>query len=175
MRKSAHGFTLVELLVVITIMGLVGVYTLSNYSTFGEEQKLKNAALDIQSLLKQAQANSASNLKCQNQDNLGWLVVYTSSSDEERFDLKCKNNSGTSGSLKAVIFPSSGNTSVTSFTSGVSICSSNTKITFAPLYGTMTSDCNTEPTEPLEITLTNSKTESTKQIKVEQGGRIYEP
>ena len=39
MPKPADGFTLVELLVVITIMGLVGVYALSNYNTFGEEQK----------------------------------------------------------------------------------------------------------------------------------------
>ncbi|MBI2314652.1 prepilin-type N-terminal cleavage/methylation domain-containing protein [Candidatus Daviesbacteria bacterium] len=172
MRRSALGFTLVELLIVVTIIALLSTYALSKYSSFGEDQKLKNASLDIQSLLRQAQANSTSNLKCQNAANLSWLVEYTNSTIETRFDLKCEYSSGTSNSLKAVILPSSGSISVASFTSGISSCPSGTKVTFTPLYGTMTSNCNSKA---LEVTLTNSKTDGTKQIKVEPGGRIYEP
>lgn len=169
MRKSAHGFTLVELLVVITIMGLAGVYTLSNYSTFGEEQKLKNAALDIQSLLKQAQANSASNLKCQNQDNVGWQVVFTNNTS---LDLKCRNSSGIQP-VKNFPLPGSGNITISGFTLGGATCSWGNAVEFAPLYGTMTSTCGSGT---ITITLSNSKLPGrTKSLMVEQGGRIYEP
>lgn len=157
-----NAFTLVELLVVITIMALIAAYTLSNYSSFGEDQKLKNAALDIQSLLRQAQANSTSNLKCQNQDNLGWQVVFTSSYS---LDLKCRNSSGTQFVKN---FPLPGNITISSFT-----CGFGTAIEFVPLYGTMISTCGSGA---ITVTLSNSKLPvRTKSLIIEPGGRIYEP
>ncbi len=167
MRRSALGFTLVELLIAVTIIALLSTYALSNYSSFGEDQKLKNAALDIQSLLRQAQANSTSNLKCQNAANLGWLVEFTSSTS---LNLKCKNSVGTQ-QIKSLPLPASGNITMSVPARGGTNCSWPTEIEFAPLYGTMISTCGSGI---ITITVNNSKLSGvTKSFIIEPGGRIY--
>lgn len=168
--QNKRGFTLVELLVVITIMGLVGVYILSNYNSFGEDQKLKHAALDVQSLLRQAQSNATSKLKCQGQDVLDWRVIFTSTAS---LDLKCQNSAGISSSLKPLTFPV--NISIDSLTSGVNTCTSNQpEAVFVPLYGTAKLiNCGMGAALNMTIILKNSKTNNTKTIVIEQGGRIY--
>lgn len=160
MRKSVYGFTLVELLVVIAIMAITGMYVLSNYGSFGQDRNLKNAALDIQSLLRQAQVNSTSGLKCQDQASSGWLVAFSTST---AMDLKCDNSSGRSNPLKTLGLPTNISVQVIS-----GVCTP-TYAKFTPLYGTMTSDC----TNAITITLTNSSSGHTKSLTVEQGGRIY--
>jgi len=165
MLKSAHGFTLVELLVVMAVMAIVGVFTLANYKSFGEDQNFKNAALDVQSFLRLAQSNSTSGLKCQSQDTLGWIVVFTNATE---LDLECQNSSGITSSLKKLSLPA--DISISGITTGISNCPFGTTVTFAPLYGTMVSSCGSSS---IIITLLNSKTSNTKQVIVEQGGRIY--
>lgn len=159
MKKAALGFTLVELLVVITIMAIIGAYAFSNLGSFGEDQKLKSAAQDVQSFLRLAQSNATSGLKCQGQSVLDWRI------DTTNWDLKCRNSAGVSSSLKRLTLPA--NISVDSITAGT--CTP-TVIIFAPLYGTITSDCSAGP---ITITLNNSKTGNNKNVVVEQGGRIY--
>lgn len=154
------GFTLIELLVVIAIMALIGTYVLSNYGRFGEDQKLKNTALDIVSLLKTAQTNATSGSKCQNLSSLSWLVAFTNNTT---LDLKCQNSSGTSGSIKSI----SPAVTTTTYSFAAGTCTP-TQVSFAPLNGTMTSNCNSDVT----ITVTNSEGNS-KQVFVERGGRIY--
>lgn len=167
-KTVLNAFTLVELLVVIAVMAIVGVFTLANYKSFGEDQNFKNASLDVQSFLRLAQSNSTSGLKCQSQDTgntLGWIVAFTTAS---QLDLKCQNSSGIIGSLKKLSLPE--NISISSITAGIWNCPFGTTVTFAPLYGTITSSC---PANSIIITLLNSKTSNTKQVIVEQGGRIY--
>lgn len=83
MKKTALGFTLVELLVVITIMAIVGAYAFSNFGSFGEDQKLKSAAQDIQSLLRQAQTNASTGVQC---SNGSWQVEFANTTT---VNLKC--------------------------------------------------------------------------------------
>lgn len=82
MKKTASGFTLVELLVVITIMAIVGAYAFSNFGSFGEEQKLKSATQDIQSLIRQAQTNASTNVQCDG----SWQVEFANTTT---VNLKC--------------------------------------------------------------------------------------
>lgn len=81
------GFTLVELLVVITIMAIVGVFAFANLRSFGEDKKLQNSAVDLQSLLKVAQTNATTGLKCGTTASAIWLVEFK---DAVTLDLKCQ-------------------------------------------------------------------------------------
>lgn len=161
--SAKSGFTLIELLVVITIMALVGAYALSNFGSFGKDQKLKNDALDVLSLLRLAQSNATSGLKCQSQPALNWRVEFT---DTSTIDLKCQYLSGantiTSSSIKSESPAVS--TTLYGFTAG-SCASTPTYVSFAPLYGTMTSDCGS-----YSITITVG---GTKQVIIDPGGKIY--
>lgn len=159
MSSARRGFTLIEFLVVIAIMGIVGAFTLANYRSFGEDRNLKNAALDVQSFLRFAQSNATSGSKCQNQGTLSWIVAFTNNTT---LDLKCQNSSGTSSGLKPLSLPA-GITYIT--TTGT--CTS-TSVTFAPLSGTMTTTCGLNVT----VTLTDKKNNK-KQVIIDQGGRIY--
>lgn len=163
MRRSARGFTLVELLVVIAIMGLVGMYVLSNYGSFGEDQKLKNAALDVASLLKTAQTNATANVKCNSQFGATWKVEFTNSTT---LNLKCSLSSDSQKTLSLDKIA----TTITQSTTG-SNCPTPPFASFEPLSGLVSfgdSRCTS-----LTITLTNTKATAPKSLTIEQGGRIY--
>jgi len=176
MPKS--GFTLIEMLVVIAVMALVGTFTLSNYKSFGEDQDLKSAVLDIQSQLRTAQTNSTTNLKCEGVSDpdgpygATWKVRFF---DSTTILLKCDKppDSLEKRTLKLgadiQIFSVSGTPagscpSIPPF--------SRFNISFTPLYGKMTIGDNTSCTS-LTVTLENTKTGSTKSLVIEQGGKIY--
>ncbi len=159
MAKSAsNAFTLVELLVVIAIMGVIGVFTLANYRSFGEDRNLKNASLDIQNLLRQAQTNASANAKCNTVFNAKWLVEFA---DNKTINLKC---SLATNSIKSL--PLGANIEIQSASCGLPFTTSFDPVSGKVGLGTCTS--------PLTVTLTNSKTGSIKSFKIEKGGRIYE-
>lgn len=180
-KAVQNAFTLVELLVVITILGIIGAYTISNYRSFGEEQKLKSAALDIQSLLRQAQINATTGVKCNNSPAKGWRVYFTSTT---ALDLQCQYNNGISDvwdPVKSLSY-SSGNIVIDGYSTSNPTCTNPQYAQFTLLYGKMLSACTTPTTPITTITLRNSKISSNcndltkcKQIKIDPGGRIYEP
>mgnify|MGYP001570393819 CR=1 FL=1 len=164
------GFTLIELLVVIAIMAITGIFTLANFRSFGAEQNFKSAALDVQSLLRLAQTNATSGVKCQSSDTnaLGWRVEYTPSTT---FNLQCQNSSGWSSSVKQL------DISNRATVSSIAVGNCNpTYINFAPLYGSVTSGNNSAncPNTTITITLQDTKGTNTRQLKVAPGGNIHE-
>lgn len=101
MKKTVpNAFTLVELLVVITIMAIIGTFTVANFGSFGKDKELQNAALDVQSLLRTAQTNASANVKCPNDiPSKKWLVNFISS---QRIDLDCADSTGGVSSVKSL-------------------------------------------------------------------------
>lgn len=60
------GFTLIEILMVITILGIISSIVILNLSQFRNEQLLKNTTLDVVSLLSKARQNTLSSVNSTN-------------------------------------------------------------------------------------------------------------
>lgn len=169
MGKAACGFTLIELLVVIAIMGILGVAALSNYRSFGEDQNLKNAVLDIQTDLRLAQTNATSNTKCVSGFGATWQVEFA---DSETINLKCTEPASPPALQKTISL----NPSIVlkyPITGVGANCPSLPpfSISFDSLTGKI--GFGDPGCTSLTITLQNTKTSNTKSLTIEQGGRIY--
>lgn len=165
---------MIELLVVISIMAVIGVFIVANYRSFGEDQKLKNAVLDIQSLIRQAQANATTNLKCNTQSNAVWQVEYNNATT---INLKCQEPSASpitkkTLTLGANIEIQSVSEEGTGCPSAPPFASPFPTISFAPLTGKITLGSDERCTS-LTITVRNNKISTDKSLTVEKGGRIY--
>lgn len=181
LRLNSRAFTLVELLVVIAIMAIIGAFALVNYGSFGEDQNLKNAVLNLQSQLRAAQTNATTNVKCINEFGAKWKVVASSTT----INLACEEPSGSqSPFMKGLKLGDNIRVdTVSGSASGVGSSCPTTIffiISFAPLSGRI--DLGGVNCTSLTITLRNNKisTDCTganlakcKQITIEQGGRIY--
>lgn len=60
------GFTLIEILIVIAILGIISSIVLLNLSQFRNEQLLKNTTLDVVSLLSKARQDTLSSVNSTN-------------------------------------------------------------------------------------------------------------
>lgn len=61
---SKKGFTLVEIIVAISIIGLVAALITPNLRTFNQNQQLETAAADLVQALKQTQSSAMSRIAC---------------------------------------------------------------------------------------------------------------
>lgn len=59
-RTTVYGFTLIELIVVITILSTTLALGLASYNGFNQKEKLRQAALNFKSALRLAQTKSIS-------------------------------------------------------------------------------------------------------------------
>lgn len=84
--KKDLGFTLIELMVVISILAILAVGFFVNFKSFGEEAALKNAASDIQSALRLAQSNATAGVKCGSSGGASWSILLN---DRSSVVLKC--------------------------------------------------------------------------------------
>lgn len=169
-KTVPNAFTLVELLVVIAIMATIGAYSLANYRNFGEDQSLRNAVLDVQSIFRQAQASATAKAVCNTQYDATWQVRFTSNVNVV---LQCQETGGNTFPKKTLSLNTT-NTSVDSFFWVGSNCPGGLPVVgFNRLNGSVDfgdANCTT-----LRITLKSAKTGRTRDLNVEQGGRIYAP
>lgn len=87
---NKRGFTLVEILVAITIIGLVSVLAIPNLRKFNEDQILTDTSNDLVRVLKQAQSSSMSGIQCAGVASTSWELSVTSTG----YSLVCKNATG---------------------------------------------------------------------------------
>lgn len=168
--KSA-GYTLIELIVVLTILTIIGVLALANYKPFGEDQNLKNTVSDVQSILRQAQTGATTNTLCNGSPAATWYVELFKSL--QYVILKCQVPPAGAIQIKALQL--TGNT-IDSISEAAG-CSPTTdlRVSFAPLNSTATFLGSPTTCPGFEVTFKNSKTGNTKKLKIESGGRIYAP
>ena len=171
-KKS--GFTLVELLVVISIMALMSMTALINFKNFRSDAAIKVAASDLQSLIRIAQSNATSRINCGSNPGAIWMIE---SRDSKTFDLKCYISDPTRAiTKKTVLFA---NPVELVAISGTGVCTIPFRVKFAPLYGTITfKEANTNEdscfsdSSDLSMTLEDTKTHAQKIINVNKGGVV---
>lgn len=72
----SKGYTLVELLVVLAIMGLMSLGAFVNLKSFREEKEIITAASELQNFIRIAQSNATTGLKCDDKGGVPWLIIF---------------------------------------------------------------------------------------------------
>lgn len=76
-----RGFTLVELLVVISIIVIFGIMAFANFKDFSQEQVTNKALGQIKTLLHLAQSNATTSTTCEGEGGVSWAVNFVDSSN----------------------------------------------------------------------------------------------
>lgn len=180
MQKTApllsSGFTLVELLVVISIMSILSVVGLLNIKDFKPDQDLRSEAFTLQTLLQEARSNAKNGLTCDSSDPSDWRVHIEEGLSS--LTLSCtKFTDGVTVPKKTMNFNPT--ISVSSVNGSTPSCTayellykkSQDQVEFV---GAPSINCPSNITS-LDISLINSVNSGTKTVTVDSGGSIYVP
>ena len=190
------GYSLIELLVVISIFGITITLVTASYLTFEKNQRFKNAALqlknDIRFVQNKTLASDKSSTKCSTAGYtlVGWYMSLSTASTTYSYNSDCKNAAGTedpdSPAFKTVSLPK-----------GMTICGFSTgsaaNVLFQPLSRGVTIHSNSTPPffdisgnlrnqvsvgVPFSISLTNTSTTcgsvGTYQVTISPTGEVNE-
>lgn len=77
-QKKAAGFTLIEILISISIISLVGIVFFPNLRRFNNDQQYQNEVLDLKNAIKNAQNMSTTGTRCSStKASLSWSTIIT--------------------------------------------------------------------------------------------------
>lgn len=197
MYLSNRGFTFIEMLITLTIIGMISTASLIGLKAVREDQVLKTAAEDFKSVIKLSQANAFASVRCNGTQlpTRGWKVRIDKTVNGAAEVLKIENlcifaNTTGSGSpffdqwVKTYLLNPKIKISAVSFPGAGFFCQINDSfsniwgiaITFDPVTGktsfrrTDMDGCTDKESSNLVISLT--KDSSTVKIEIDNLGRI---
>lgn len=169
------GFTLMELVIVITIIGFFGVGIILQQNLSKEDIDLKGAASDLQSFIRVAQTNATARVLCNGDGGAYWIIKPK---DIKTLELRCyTTNPATTYLDKTYTFGN--NLQIISILGG-SGCNTNfpaqdLQFKFTPLSAksAFESAVACVPQSPyIDIKLRNSKTLNETTVSVDKGGMV---
>lgn len=168
---TKSGFSLIELLVVMLIMGVLLTIGLTSYNNYAKSQMVRNAALELKNDLRFAQNQALSGVKyesCGSNPMVGWYVRLVVGASNYTINVRC---SGTTGIIKKTVKLPDGVT--------VKSISAGQDIMFKPLSGVVfTSNANVDSPTPVPgvtsvyVDLTSGSIDF--RVTVIDTGEVYE-
>lgn len=152
-----RGYTLVELMVVLTILAIIGLVAFANLKTFSKTQTVDQAISEVQSFLRLAQSNATAGVICGTQGGAYWAVKFESNT---QLKLRC-GPTGVETEQKTLDLV------------GVQVSyscplDSQLIVTYAPLSGAV----NLGSCSDVTITLTSTQDGQSKSFVITKGGAI---
>lgn len=188
-NTSIRGFTLIEIMVAITIIILLAAVTIPGFRRFNEEQELKNASSLFMQLLRTVQSNSQSRIKCNdNVSSESWQIKVTSSSINGgttfSYQPYCEDSSITIPPQTFTLAPNHYiekietnyfNCQTINNISGATIKFTNRAniINFSGNPGSEAECLKQELVTRVTFVVKNKSSNSTKKVNVDKGGAIY--
>lgn len=183
MRGFTFGFTLLELLVVISIMAVLTIIAVPSFNEYSRNQKLNDAASQLQSILRQTQNNAQTGTVC---NTLGeahratyWRVNLSKVPPVNKYysmDPICEIGAIASQQInlpEGVIISDLILDTCSPDEIQVQFSNINSEISFFdPSFSPLVAGCPDLTNYSLEITLSLPGSQS-KIVKIEKGGGIY--
>lgn len=174
------GFTLVEVLVVISIMAILGSVGYATTKSYTERRFLDKAVDELQVLVRQTQSNASSSALCSGKSSLSWQIVINNTAPSI-VSLFCTDLNQETKKIKDLSLQRA----KVDFIKGNS-CSSNSfpgnnvTITFTSLTGaisfqsaSLAETCLTDESSEIEINVkTQTSQELEKSFVINKGGAI---
>lgn len=175
------GYSLIELLIVISIISVLVVLLIPQFNSFNQSQVLQNTASQLQSNLRTAQNNAISGVKCNiNEPASSWQIIFTEGSEQDNYEIKalCSGANPTLVTIGTYLLPkdiriqsikADGTQDIdpiNGFTISFQNISGKVLFSFADLSNKIILD----PAK--EITVTIGYTNSVIIIKIDKGGTI---
>lgn len=181
------GFTLVEVLVAITILALIGAVAIPNLRQFNQSQEVDNASADLLRVLRQAQSSASSGTACESSVGTNPIVALywgVKILDSRQFQLvaKCRLARGGFSGPELSYYTSLSVSRIRYAYIGTPPCTSgNLTVLFSGpynkgqgvAYSCSASDPPSNPSLSQQIQITVGDGTRSRTIHVENGGAIY--
>lgn len=103
--EKQYGFTLIEILVTISLLALVTVIGLPNLRKFNIDQGSENSISDFVQVIRKAQSNSQSKIKCpDSRTSVSWSITIPSNT-QYRLNVTCLNSDNTTTQVLVNTYP----------------------------------------------------------------------
>ncbi len=178
---SERGFTLIEILIAISIMSIVAFISVPNLKRFSEDQEIGNASGELITALRTAQNNDMSGIKCTKSafpNQAGWSVQLTKVGTVYGYKLiqDCLNSASTLDQVTTITktFPTNITFQLTKDTDTSELCTSLNQATLKFYRSILTMNCDSQlkTGNYFDIRITNTSTNNSKKIRIENGGSI---
>lgn len=173
--KTNKGFTLIEILVAVSVLSIITVLSIPNLRKFSQDQELNDTSSNVLRLLERAHSSAAAKIKCSDKPATEWIVSFTTTS----YSLKatCQDISTYPtplASSETFITANYSSRGVAVTVSPVCISGypdlvfSGNNINFRCSDGSLLTD------NSLSLTLSDNRSNPPVTIVVDKGGAIYE-
>ena len=157
------GFSLIELLVVISIIGLLSLLGFANFKDYAKDQVGIKAKGQIQTLLRLAQSNATSSTLCGNEGGVKWSLIFNATN----IVLACgsANTPQRTYTLE--------NAKIEALKCDSTLVNSVT-LSYSPLVGATTFSDPPSCRTPVTFKIKNMKNDTSKNYNISKGGILIE-